>query len=228
MNILTVAVSGVTEVNFHEFNKYIWIRNKTDDSVYASLSSTVTAGAEGTTEIPEKESGLILMSDAKTIYISGSGSVEIKASDFAECPFKVEGKGGDETVVHYLGVTTTPLYEGATTNPISINGSDVTAVNANWAVYNSMDYIYNGTVWQEFLDLTRYYTKTETDALLDDKADVDDVYTKTETNALLSAKANSADVYTKSAADDKFIAQADIVNAPTTAEINAAITNIWG
>lgn len=38
------------------------------------------------------------------------------------------------------------------------------------------------------VDLTNYYNKTETDALLDDKADADTVYTKTETDTLLDGK----------------------------------------
>lgn len=94
MNIITVNISGVTEVNFPEFNKYIWIRNKNDSSIYASLSSDVADGVDGTTEIPSKESGMLLMTDDRTIYISGSGTAEIKASDFAECPFKLFSKGG--------------------------------------------------------------------------------------------------------------------------------------
>ena len=40
----------------------------------------------------------------------------------------------------------------------------------------------------------RYYTETETDALLADKADQSDTYTKTETDALLADKADSADL----------------------------------
>ena len=46
------------------------------------------------------------------------------------------------------------------------------------------------------------YTKTETDELLDTKANSSDVYTKTETDSKLSAKANSADVYTKTQIDN--------------------------
>ena len=40
----------------------------------------------------------------------------------------------------------------------------------------------------------RYYTEQETDALLADKADADDVYSKTETDDLLDAKADTADL----------------------------------
>ena len=60
--------------------------------------------------------------------------------------------------------------------------------------------------------------------------DMSKYYTKTETDNLLSAKANTADVYTKTQADNTFVVKSDmdIKETPTTAEINAAIADIWG
>lgn len=54
----------------------------------------------------------------------------------------------------YLGVTTTALTDGATTNPIVINGESVTAKKGNIANYGSAEFIFNGTAWQEFGDLS--------------------------------------------------------------------------
>lgn len=54
----------------------------------------------------------------------------------------------------FLGVTTTELTDGATTNPITINGSDVTAKKGDIATYGSGEFIFNGTTWQEFGDLS--------------------------------------------------------------------------
>ena len=54
----------------------------------------------------------------------------------------------------YLGVTTTPLTDGSTTNPIKINNEDVTAKSGNIVNYGSKEFIFNGTVWQEFGDLS--------------------------------------------------------------------------
>lgn len=54
----------------------------------------------------------------------------------------------------YLGVTTTELTDGATTNPITIGGESVTAKNGNIANYGSKEFIFNGTAWQEFGDLS--------------------------------------------------------------------------
>lgn len=54
----------------------------------------------------------------------------------------------------YLGVTTTPLADGSTDNPITINGDQITAKTGNIANYGSKEFIFNGTVWQEFGDLS--------------------------------------------------------------------------
>lgn len=54
----------------------------------------------------------------------------------------------------YLGVTTTPLTNGASTNPIIINGESVTAVSGDVTTYNTEEFIFNGTVWQKFGDLS--------------------------------------------------------------------------
>jgi len=54
----------------------------------------------------------------------------------------------------YLGVTTTPLTDGASTNPIVIEGQSVTAKKGNIANYSSKEFIFNGSVWQEFGDLS--------------------------------------------------------------------------
>ena len=55
---------------------------------------------------------------------------------------------------NYLGVTTTELTDGASTNPITINGDSVTAKKGEIANYGSKEFIFNGSVWQEFGDLS--------------------------------------------------------------------------
>lgn len=54
----------------------------------------------------------------------------------------------------WIGITTTALTDGATTNPITINGQSVTAVAGNITSYDEQEYIFNGSVWQEFGDLS--------------------------------------------------------------------------
>ena len=57
---------------------------------------------------------------------------------------------------YFLGKTTTPLTDGATTNPIQIEGvtGTTTAKNGNIVVYGNAEFIFNGTKWIEFGDLS--------------------------------------------------------------------------
>ena len=59
-----------------------------------------------------------------------------------------------EEYTEYLGVTSTELVDGSTTNPITIGGESVTADTGNIVNYGSKEFIWNGSMWQEFGDLS--------------------------------------------------------------------------
>lgn len=52
--------------------------------------------------------------------------------------------------MHYIGITTTGLTNGSTTNPIKINNADVTAKSGDVAIYGELEFVWNGTKWDEF------------------------------------------------------------------------------
>lgn len=54
----------------------------------------------------------------------------------------------------YIGVTTTALTDGSTTNPIVVNSASVTATTGDIATYQNKEFIWNGSAWQEFGDLS--------------------------------------------------------------------------
>lgn len=88
------------------------------------------------------------MSDISKIKV-GSTSYDIKDADARS---RIEAL---ESYSDFLGVTTTQLVDGVTTSPvITINGDSVTAKKGNIAIYGSAEFIYDGTVWQEFGDLS--------------------------------------------------------------------------
>lgn len=65
--------------------------------------------------------------------------------------YSVEGGGG----IRPIGVTTTPLYDGATTNPIQINGESYTAETGDMVTYQSTEFLFNvNEVWQELGDVS--------------------------------------------------------------------------
>lgn len=52
---------------------------------------------------------------------------------------------------HWLGITTSSISDGSTTNPITINGESVTAVSGDIVQDNNgQEFIFNGTSWQAF------------------------------------------------------------------------------
>lgn len=51
--------------------------------------------------------------------------------------------------VYWMGVTTTALTDGATTNPITIGGEPVEASVGGMAQYDGVEFVFNGTAWQE-------------------------------------------------------------------------------
>lgn len=50
--------------------------------------------------------------------------------------------------LYWVGVTTTALTDGATTNPIVVDGDNVTAQAGAVAQYNGTEFAFDGTAWQ--------------------------------------------------------------------------------
>ena len=50
--------------------------------------------------------------------------------------------------LYWIGVTTTALTEGDTTNPITVSGESVTAEIGGIASYNGTEFAWNGSAWQ--------------------------------------------------------------------------------
>ena len=56
--------------------------------------------------------------------------------------------------IQIKGTTTTPLTDEATTNPIIINDESYTAVGNDAVFYESKEFVFDGTYWHEFGDMT--------------------------------------------------------------------------
>ena len=52
------------------------------------------------------------------------------------------------------GTTTTALKDEATTNPIIVNGESYTAVANDAVFYGKAEFVFDGTMWHEFGDMT--------------------------------------------------------------------------
>ena len=59
-----------------------------------------------------------------------------------------------ESYTDFVGVTTSNIEDGSTTNPITVNGESVTVRAGSICTKGSKEFIFNGTAWQEFGDLS--------------------------------------------------------------------------
>lgn len=65
----------------------------------------------------------------------------------------------DKAII-WQGVTTTEITDGASTNPVTIDGSPYTAKSGDMVTYDSTEFVFNGTVWQEFGAASTIFTET--------------------------------------------------------------------
>lgn len=96
----TVAVSGLTVVEFDRRYPYFAVRNDSSAPVYIStVNANCTAGADGVVAVPKDGSVVIancgdIFGDG-TLYLNGSGTVTIMGQYDGGNRFKVAKKGGD-------------------------------------------------------------------------------------------------------------------------------------
>lgn len=92
--------------------------------------------------------------DALTPAEKNNGSVYFitdAEGDFSELEDRVgDLETSNQSAVHYKGTTTTAISNGSTTNPITIDGEEYTAVFGDIVVYNYTEFVFDGTKWSEF------------------------------------------------------------------------------
>ena len=83
-----------------------------------------------------------------TVPVDVSGTITPVTYDIkdAEARARIAELG---SAVYWMGVTTTVLTDGSTTNPITINSETVTAEVGGMAQYDAIEYVWNGSAWQE-------------------------------------------------------------------------------
>ena len=101
MNIKTINLTGA-EVAVKVGGGNSEIKNNGTDTIYASAASGVVAGADGVVSIPAGAS--VTVTDTRgTVYIIGTGSVEVVGKDFVAPVFKsaaAAGGSGDNLLIN--------------------------------------------------------------------------------------------------------------------------------
>ena len=92
----TVTLSGTAEkVTLPAAYGWVWLKNMSDADMFAGLSADISEGADGVMVIPSGECGRIQTDGFNSIYLMGTGNALVVAQNYADCPFKVGGKGGE-------------------------------------------------------------------------------------------------------------------------------------
>ena len=143
--IKTITLDGLTSVTVKEspfdMARFCWIYNHSDSDVFAScVNADCTENADGVLRIPAGEPRMLDSESHETLYLNGSGSVEVITSAFAVCPFNLGGKGGGS---YELPIATTEILGGVIPDGTSITVDENGVISA---VGGSDDWINVGTV----------------------------------------------------------------------------------
>ena len=91
----TVTLSGTVEkVTLPAAYGWVWVKNMSEGDIFAGLSEDISEGADGVMVIPSGECGRIQADGFSSVYLLGSGNVQIVGQNYADCPFKAAAKGG--------------------------------------------------------------------------------------------------------------------------------------
>ena len=95
----TINLDGLTSVKIkqsaYDMARFCWIKNLSEADVFAScVNAECTENADEVRRISSGEFGMLDTESYETLYLNGSGTVEIVTSAFLVCPFDRGGKGG--------------------------------------------------------------------------------------------------------------------------------------
>ena len=93
MTSKTIALSGAEIRADYSGGTNAWLRNDGTTTVYASTAPGVTAGADGVVSIPAGQAAAIYGA-CGSVYLLGTGSVQLVGSDYTACPFKTSAQSG--------------------------------------------------------------------------------------------------------------------------------------
>ena len=157
----TVILSGTAEkVTLPAAYGWVWLKNMSDADMFAGLSADISEGADGVMVIPAGECGRIQTDGQDSVYLMGSGNALVVAQNYADCPFKVGGKGGEiPDLSAYAKTADVPnIKVNSAVDADTVGGHSVgcdvpenavftdTVVDINTMVYTA---VYNDVTWVE-------------------------------------------------------------------------------
>lgn len=149
----TVTLSGAAEkVTLPAVYGWVWVKNMSEGDIFAGVSADISEGTDGVLTIPSGECGRVQTDGFNSVYLLGTGNALVVAQNYADCPFKVGGKGGE--------IPDLSAYAKKTDIPTELpaNGGDADTVDGKHAsdfkAYQRYAPIYTG----DLLDMTEMGT----------------------------------------------------------------------
>ena len=93
MTSKTITLTGAEIRADYSGGTNVWLRNDSTAVVYASAEAGISAGADGVVSIPAGQA-MRIDGACGTVYLLGTGSVQLVGSDYTACPFKTSAQGG--------------------------------------------------------------------------------------------------------------------------------------
>lgn len=142
--IKTVTTESTeTAITFTDFYPYVWLRNYGETDVLVSAYPDIVSGADEVAVL-KAAAAICVPAQSESVYVLGATTIEAHAQDYDVSPWTAAGGGGSGGSIYR---TTTALTDGATTNPITVNGQSVTAVSGDFAIYQQKEFLFDGTYW---------------------------------------------------------------------------------
>lgn len=130
-NVKTItATTTESTVEFSATYQFMWFRNYGENDCYICAHSGIVANADDVTLLKAGEVARLTLPQAPAqskAYIkaaSGSNAVEVHAQNYSDCPFKRQGKGGEQITVESLTATENTTYTaptGTAYSPVTVN-----------------------------------------------------------------------------------------------------------
>ena len=130
MTSKTIALSGAEIRADYSGGTNAWLRNDGTTTVYASTAPAVTPGADGTVSIPAGQA-VRIDGACRTVYLLGTGSIQLVGSDYTACPFKVSTSTGGESGVDEVARGAIAAHEG---------NADIHVTATEKAAWNAVNY----------------------------------------------------------------------------------------
>ena len=117
------SLATETEISFNDFWQFVWVKNTGSGDCYVSNKSGIEAGGVDVIAVKANETAMVI-TETQSIYSKGATTLECHGQNFAECPFKVKAKGGEQIDVTALSVTTNGVYtapSGTAYSPVTVD-----------------------------------------------------------------------------------------------------------